>query len=61
MCTTAQYNYGEVLEKSILFFEAQRSGWLPDPNRVPWRGNSATDDGSDRDRNLEGGWYDGED
>ena len=57
--TGAPYNYYEVLCKSILFYEAQRSGALPKDNRVKWRGNSALKDGSDVGLDLTGGWYDG--
>ena len=38
-------NYKEALTKSLIFLEAQRSGKLPPNNRVPWRGDSALDDG----------------
>lgn len=55
---TGPYNYGEVLKKSIMFYEAQRSGWLPDNNRIHYRGNSATGDGQDVGLDLTGGWYD---
>ncbi len=48
------------MKKSILFYEAQRSGWLPDNNRVHFRGHSATNDGwYDAGLDLTGGWYDG--
>ena len=58
--TEAQkYNLEEVLQKSILFYEAQRSGKLPASNRIPWRGDSALQDGSDVGIDLTGGWYDG--
>jgi len=40
-----QFNYKEALTKSLIFLEAQRSGKLPPNNRVPWRGDSAVDDG----------------
>ena len=40
-------NYGEALTKSLLYFEAQRSGKLPPNQRVNWRGDSALRDGSD--------------
>ena len=40
----ASYTYSEVLDLSLLFYEAQRSGPLPADNRVPWRGDSALDD-----------------
>jgi endoglucanase len=52
------YNYAEVLQKSMFFYEAQRSGPLPANNRVNWRGNSALNDGADVGKNLTGGWYD---
>ena len=54
-----QYDYQEVLHKSILFYEAQRSGPLPDDNRISWRGDSAMEDGNDVGVDLTGGWYDG--
>ena len=53
-----QFNYGEALQKSILFYEAQQSGKLPNWNRINWRGDSALDDGSDVGIDLTGGWYD---
>ncbi|MBE2220397.1 MAG: glycoside hydrolase family 9 protein [Anaerolineae bacterium] len=52
------YNYAEVLQKSLFFYEAQQSGELPSWNRVTWRGDSALKDGSDVGRDLTGGWYD---
>ena len=52
------YNYGEVLQKSIFFYEAQRSGKLPADNRVNWRGDSGLNDGADVGHDLTGGWYD---
>uniref|UniRef100_A0A0P4WE46 cellulase n=1 Tax=Scylla olivacea TaxID=85551 RepID=A0A0P4WE46_SCYOL len=64
-CTSgdADYDYDEVLRKSLLFYEAQRSGFLPNSQRVTWRRDSATDDAIDPDTNqrvdLEGGYYDG--
>lgn len=51
-------NYGEALQKSFLFYEAQRSGTLPSNNRIEWRGNSALSDGADVGKNLTGGYYD---
>jgi len=54
----AQYDYIDVLHKSILFYEAQRSGKLPDNNRIPWRGDSALDDKGIDGEDLTGGWYD---
>ena len=55
-----KYNYAEVLQKSILFYEAQRSGKLPANNRIPWRGDSALRDHGAEGQDLTGGWYDGE-
>ncbi len=53
-----QYNLPEVLHKSILFYEAQRSGALPPTNRIPWRGDSALSDQGQDGEDLTGGWYD---
>lgn len=52
------FNYAEALQKSMFFYECQRSGQLPADNRVTWRANSAMNDGSDVGHNLTGGWYD---
>ncbi|MCP2164156.1 glycoside hydrolase family 9 protein [Goodfellowiella coeruleoviolacea] len=52
------FNYGEALQKSIWFYDAQRSGTLPADNRVSWRGNSAVTDGQDVGLDLSGGFYD---
>ncbi|XP_024993808.1 endoglucanase 6-like [Cynara cardunculus var. scolymus] len=52
------HNYGQALSKSILFFEAQRSGYLPGSQRVKWRGNSGLFDGKANGVNLVGGYYD---
>ena len=40
-------DYGSALTKSILYFEAQRSGKLPSNQRAKWRGDSALKDGGD--------------
>lgn len=48
----ATYNYGEVLQKAIYFYECQQSGPLPEWNRVEWRGDSGMND------YVLGGWYD---
>lgn len=52
------FNYAEALQKSLLFYEAQQSGKLPDWNRVSWRGDSALTDGAAAGLDLTGGWYD---
>src|SRR5215510_1515947 len=56
--TAQTFNYGEAVQKSLFFYEAQRSGTLPANNRVNWRGNSGLQDGADVGRDLTGGWYD---
>ena len=52
------FNYGEALQKSNLFYLAQRSGDLPDDYTIPWRDDSALNDGADVGRDLTGGYYD---
>jgi len=55
---TGAFDYAEALQKSLFFYECQRSGVLPAGNRVSWRGNAAVNDGSDVGRDLTGGWFD---
>lgn len=52
------HNYGEALQKSILYYEAQQAGKLPEWNRFPWRGDSTLEDGRDVGVDLSGGWVD---
>ncbi|XP_008786736.4 endoglucanase 8-like [Phoenix dactylifera] len=58
MVAGGSYNYKEALTKSLLFLEAQRSGKLPPNSRIPWRGDSALDDGKRSNVDLVGGYYD---
>ncbi|KAF1896439.1 hypothetical protein Lal_00034137 [Lupinus albus] len=58
MANAATLNYKEALTKSILFFEGQRSGYLPSSQRMTWRKNSALHDGSDLNIDMVGGYYD---
>ncbi|XP_060815983.1 endoglucanase E-4-like [Bombus pascuorum] len=51
-------DYARVLELSLLFYEAQRSGKLPENNRIPWREDSALDDRGLNGEDLTGGYYD---
>merc|ERR1711879_388430 len=51
-CPAGRYNYAEVLDKSMLFYEAQRAGPLPADQRVTWRGDSNLGD------DPQGGYYD---
>eukprot|EP00095_Tigriopus_kingsejongensis_P004611 maker-scaffold3543_size8265-snap-gene-0.3 protein:Tk04611 transcript:maker-scaffold3543_size8265-snap-gene-0.3-mRNA-1 annotation:"cellobiohydrolase a ( -beta-cellobiosidase a)" len=55
---TGKYNYAELLQKSLWFYDAQRSGDLPADFRIPWRADSALSDGSDVNLDLSGGLYD---
>ena len=52
------FNYAEVLQKSLYFYDAQRSGNVANNFRVVWRGDSALTDGSDVGIDLTGGYYD---
>ncbi|KAJ8616308.1 hypothetical protein MRB53_035680 [Persea americana] len=54
----AGHDYGQALSKSILFFEAQRSGYLPRSQRVNWRADSGLHDGKASGVDLVGGYYD---
>lgn len=58
MAAAPSYNYGEALQKGIMFYEFQRSGALPDVQRNNWRGDSGLNDGKDAGVDLTGGWYD---
>lgn len=53
--TSDVQDYGDALRKSILFYDAQRSGRLPRDNPVRWRHDSGLQDC------VVGGWYDGGD
>lgn len=59
IAAASDYNYAEVLEKSLLFYEAQRTGYLPSNNRIPWRGDSFVSDRGDDGEDLSGGYFDG--
>ncbi|GAB4825196.1 hypothetical protein Ancab_008071 [Ancistrocladus abbreviatus] len=52
------FDYAEALSKSLLYFEAQRSGRLPYNQRVTWRDHSGLTDGLERGVDLVGGYYD---
>ncbi|GAB2224685.1 hypothetical protein Droror1_Dr00005451 [Drosera rotundifolia] len=54
----AGHDYGQALSKGILFYEAQRSGYLPGNQRVTWRSNSGLQDGKTSGVDLVGGYYD---
>lgn len=50
--------WSTLLGELLYAYEAQRSGKLPDTNRVSWRNDSALSDGSDVGLDLTGGYYD---
>ncbi|KAI3775837.1 hypothetical protein L1987_45591 [Smallanthus sonchifolius] len=45
VASTKSHNYADALTKSLIYFEAQRSGRLPYNQRVTWRDNSGLTDG----------------
>lgn len=53
------HDYREIIKLSLLFYEAQRSGPLPEDSRIPWRGDSALLDHGRKGEDLTGGYYDG--
>ncbi len=55
---TGDFNYGEALQKSLIFYELQRSGKLSGNERTNWRGDSGLNDGADNGVDLTGGLYD---
>ena len=52
------YNYGEAMQKAILFYKANRLGDLPDDYILPYRADAAMTDGQDVGLDLTGGWAD---
>ena len=56
----SNFNYGEALQKSLIFYELQKSGKLDgaEYNRNNWRGDSCLKDGQDNGVDLTGGWFD---
>ena len=57
----ASEQWSNLLGNTLWFYEAQRSGKLPESNRVPWRNDSLLDDGEDVGLDLSGGYHDGGD
>ena len=55
---SGNYNYGDALSKSLLFYELQESGKMEDDIRSNWKGDSCLNDGKDNNVDLSGGWYD---
>jgi len=50
-------DYSKILGMSLKFFQAQRSGRLPD-NDIPWRKDSFENDQGDGGEDLSGGYFD---
>ena len=55
---TGAFNYGEALQKSMFFYQAQIAGKKPSWSQVSWRGDAAMTDGADVGLDLTGGWFD---
>jgi hypothetical protein len=59
-CLPDLYGFANAIDKSLLFYEAQRSGDLPEAEmRVKWRKDSALNDLGFNGEDLTGGYYDG--
>ncbi|XP_077996407.1 endoglucanase E-4-like [Glandiceps talaboti] len=56
--TSVTFDYAEILNMSMDFYKAQRSGVLPADNDISWRGDSAIGDMGFAFEDLEGGYYD---
>lgn len=56
--STPNPHWSTLLGNGLFFYEAQRSGRLPDANRVSWRNDSCINDGQDVGLDLTGGYYD---
>ncbi|KAI0356489.1 Six-hairpin glycosidase [Trametes cingulata] len=56
--TTPNAQWSTLVGNLLYFYDEQRSGKLPSDERVPWRNDSALDDGSDVGLDLTGGYYD---
>ncbi len=52
--SSPNHQWSTLLGNLLYFYEAQRSGELPNINRVSWRNNSALDDGKYAGVNLTG-------
>ena len=46
--------YSDALEKSLLFYQAQRSGRLGPSNKIPWRRDGHVDDKGEDGEDLSG-------
>ncbi|KAK9861397.1 hypothetical protein WJX84_009040 [Apatococcus fuscideae] len=53
----AVYPWDKLLDQSFYFYEAQRSGKLPEAHKILWRGDSALKDLGPKGEDLSGGHY----
>ncbi|KAI0771998.1 Six-hairpin glycosidase [Trametes elegans] len=56
--TVPNRQWSNLIGNLLYFYDEQRSGKLPPAERVPWRNDSALEDGSDVNLDLTGGYYD---
>jgi hypothetical protein len=56
--TNTGYDYADLLEASLLFYEAQRSGKLPADNRIKFRNDSSLNDKAPDGSDISGGYHD---
>jgi endoglucanase len=56
--TRPNRQYSNLLGNALWFYEAQRSGKLPESNRVEWRNDSVLEDGSDWGIDLSRSYFD---
>ncbi len=56
--STPNAQWSTLVGNLLYFYDEQRSGKLPLNERVPWRNDSALDDGKDVGLDLTGGYYD---
>lgn len=52
--TSCVKEYSDALEKSLLFYQAQRSGRLGPGNKIPWRRDSHVEDKGEDGEDLSG-------
>ena len=58
MLSTVQFNYAEVLQKSLTFYYGQVSGKKPEWNTFNWKSDCCLKDGQDVGLDLTGGYFD---
>ena len=56
--STPNAQWSTLLGNLLYFYDEQRSGRLPNNERVAWRNDSALEDGQDVGLDLTGGYYD---